>query len=45
MISLLASLALLGAIQKSISDLMDVDNVQVGLLPFLVTTSGGHWPE
>ena len=40
MISILAGLALLGAIQKSLSDMMSADNVQVGLLTFLVTTSG-----
>ena len=40
MISILAGLALLGAIQKSLSDMMSAANVQVGLLTFLVTTSG-----
>lgn len=40
MISILAGLALLGAIQKSLSDMMAAANVQVGLLTFLVTTSG-----
>ncbi|SHL82837.1 benzoate membrane transport protein [Roseovarius marisflavi] len=40
MISILAGLALLGAIQKSLSDLMMSNDTQVGLLTFLVTTSG-----
>lgn len=40
MISILAGLALLGAIQKSLSEMMAAENVQVGILTFLVTTSG-----
>ena len=39
MISILAGLAFLGAIQNSMSEMIAADNVQVGLPTFLVTTS------